>query len=230
MDADVKKEYNRLSQLLPYKEKSEEFLEKQATRNIFLRRLVSEGNFQTDDEKKIAKSLFNKYLEKSDFDEIGDLNTLGTLVYNEILLDRIQKNINSFRTVDDETFIINDKTVKVLHETEKRILELKRLLGLCKEDKKIGDLSQLQTLKEIFYRHIALNKNEFSCTCANCGKLLLLRKKTKDFTTLVHPFFSGRWYYNKRGMQLVKDGVWTKKQYAYVFRTSVDYVDWCIKK
>jgi len=43
---------------------------------------------------------------------------------------------------------------------------------------------------------------------------------------LAHPFFSGRFYYNRRGMELVKAGIWSKEQYAFVFQTSVKYVDW----
>ena len=30
-------------------------------------------------------------------------------------------------------------------------------------------------------------------------------------------------------MELVKAGIWTKEQYAWVFHTSVKYVDWCLE-
>jgi hypothetical protein len=65
--------------------------------------------------------------------------------------------------------------------------------------------------------------------CPDCNKMTLLRRRTKDFDILIHPFFSGRFYYNRRGMELVKQGIWTKEQYAWVFFTSVDYVNWCIE-
>jgi hypothetical protein len=65
--------------------------------------------------------------------------------------------------------------------------------------------------------------------CPDCGSPTLLRRRTKDFDVLKHPFFCGRFYYNSRGMSLVKAGIWDKYQYAWVFHTHPDYVDWCIK-
>ena len=65
--------------------------------------------------------------------------------------------------------------------------------------------------------------------CPDCGSPTLIRRRVKDFDVLKHPFFCGRFYYNSRGMSLVKAGIWDKYQYAWVFHTHPDYVDWCIK-
>lgn len=85
--------------------------------------------------------------------------------------------------------------------------------------------------------YIAFNRNEFTLyspiICQKCGEKdvqpILLRRRVKDFDVLKHPFFSGRFYYNRKGMALVKTGIWTKEQYAWVFETSVKYVDWCLE-
>jgi len=67
--------------------------------------------------------------------------------------------------------------------------------------------------------------------CPDCGQPTLIRRRcgNKNFEILKHPFFSGRFYYNARGIALVKEKIWTKEQYAYAFFTHTDYVDWCIK-
>jgi len=67
--------------------------------------------------------------------------------------------------------------------------------------------------------------------CPDCGQPTLIRRRCdkENFEILKHPFFSGRFYYNARGIALVKAKIWTKEQYAYAFYTHPDYVDWCIK-
>ena len=67
--------------------------------------------------------------------------------------------------------------------------------------------------------------------CPDCGQPTLIRRRCdkENFETLKHPFFCGRFYYNPRGIALVKSGIWTDKQYAWAFHTHADYVDWCIK-
>ena len=88
-----------------------------------------------------------------------------------------------------------------------------------------------------FKVYIPFHRNEFTfwspINCKQCGskdvESVLMRRRVKDFDALKHPMFSGRFYFNRRGMELVKAGVWTKEQYAWVFFTSVRYVDWCLE-
>jgi hypothetical protein len=224
---DLNKEIKRLSGLVGLKGKSEAYIQKLAEKNLFVRELVNNGNFVDDNEKKEAKRLFDLYLKSNDFENTSDLQTLGNLVYNEILVQRIQRTINETKNKAGN-YYVNDKLVKSLHDTEHQILELKKILGLTKE-KKNDDLTALEEMEKQFELEIAFNKNEFTTDCKHCGKLLLLRRRCKDFESLKHPFFCGRFYYNARGMQLVKDGIWTPEQYAYVFHTTVLWVQWCIE-
>jgi hypothetical protein len=228
MNSDVKKEFNRLKGLVSLKDKPEAYIEKLAEKNVFVRELVHSGNFLDDEEKKEAKKLFDSYLELSMFENYADLQTLGQLVYNEILVKRIQKTINEQKTKENH-FYINDKLVKSLHDTENQVDDIKKRLNLTKKDKKEDDLSRLEQMEKVFALEYAFNKHEFQRVCPSCGKILNLRRRCKDFETMVHPMFSGRFWYSRRGIQLVKDGVISKELYAYLFTTSTHYVDWCLE-
>ena len=226
MNSDVKKEYKRLKKLVSLKDKSDKYIEKIAEKNIFVRELVNSGNF-IGDEKKEAKKYFDAYLEQNAFENYADLQTLGQLVYNEILVNRIQKTINNQRNKSNE-FYVNDKLVKSLHDTENQVEELKKRLKLNEKETKDG-LTRIEELEKGLLLEYEFNKNEFQTVCKKCGTILELRRRCKDFDVLVHPMFSGRFWYNRRGMQLIKEGVISKELYAYLFNTSVKYVDWCLQ-
>jgi hypothetical protein len=228
MEADLKAEIRRLKCLKQFSSLEDAQLEKLANKNLILRELTSSGNFIDDDEKKKAKTIFEKYLTTHDFENHSDLSTLSMLVFNEVLVNRIQKTINELTTKDGKTFI-NDKLVKSLHEAEDQTLALKLKLHIDNEDKK-DDLTVLQQLKRRFHAWIQENKNEFTCVCAKCGNILLLRRRVANFDVMVHPHFSGRWYFNQHAIQMVKDGRMTREDYAKIFSTSVYYVQWCLDK
>jgi len=235
MDSNLKSSIKKLSKLKQYANASEEQLEKLAQKNVVLSELVTSGNFLNDKEKKQAKQCFEKYLEAHDFETYSDLSTLSMLVFNEILVCRIQGTINDSTTKDGKCYI-NDKLVKSLHEAENQVLNLKTKLGIDKEEKE-DEFSTLQLLKKRFEAWVNENKNE--CTlyvpyeCQGCGKQdvkpVLLRKRVKDFEVLEHPMFSGRFWYSKVAIDMVKSGKLTKADYAKIFSTSVDYVNWCIE-
>jgi len=227
MDSELKKEIKRLSKLHTMKDKSEEYIKHEAQKNVTVREMVRTGNFIDDEEKKFAKSLFDKYLDNYDFENVVDLNTLGILVFNEVLVQRVQKTINAQQD-SKGNFYLNDKMVKSLHDTQNHVLELKKQLGLDKE-KTENELTAWQQANKKLDLHIAFNRNEYTTVCEHCGQLLLLRRKTKDFECLKHPFFSGRFYYNARAIELVKKGILKKEHYAYIFGTSVDYVNWVLQ-
>jgi len=227
LNSELRKEFKRLSKLHTMKEKSEDYIKHEAQKNVTVREMVRTGNFIDEDEKKFAKSLFDKYLDNYDFENMVDLNTLGILVFNEVLVQRVQKTINSQQD-SKGNFYLNDKMVKSLHDTQNHVLELKKQLGLDKE-KTENELTAWQQANKKLDLHIAWNRNEYSTVCEHCGQLLLLRRKTKDFECLKHPMFSGRFWYNPRGISLVKKGIWTKEDYAWVFHTSVDWVTYCIE-
>jgi len=226
----LQKEINKLSSLKQYKDKPANYIKQIAQKNITLKELVDSGNFTDLAEKKRAKSIFEQYLETKEFSDVSELSTLSMLVYNRILVERIQASINSQKNKEG-IYLINDKLAKSLHDAENQTIALEKQLGLDTINTKEDDLTALQRAKKQFHMHIQFNRNEYTCTCSNCGFPMLLRKKCdKNFWDVIkHPFFSGRWYFNYEAIQDVKNGKLTKEQYARYMHTSVDYVDWCLK-
>lgn len=226
MKSDIDKEIKRLSNLKNYKDKSRAFIEKQAKINVKKRRIDIGSKFSNTEDKKIAKKLFDDYLDNYDIDDFSDLNVLADLIFEEVLKYNAEKQVDELRKNKHK---LSDTAISNLHCIQDRILKLRNQLNLGKIDKEEDDLTALQSLKKRFEKYIPFNRNEFTSICSNCQTPLLFRRKVKDFENLKHPFFSGRFYYNPRGIALVKEGIWTKEQYAYVFYTSPDYVDWCIE-
>jgi len=235
MTPDIIAEIKKLKRLVQYKDSPEASLEKTAQKNVILRDLITSGNFIDDKEKNQAKTCFEKYLDTCDFESYSDLSTLSMLVFNEVIISRLQKTINDSTTKDGKTYI-SDKLLKALHDSENQVLSLKTKLGIDKE-KKEDDFTSLQLLKKRFHQHIQENKFEFTLTvpytCSACNKddvkLVLLRKRVKDFDVMNHPFFSGRFYYNEEIIKDVEKGIISNKQAARYLQTSTEYIDWCIK-
>jgi len=235
MDADVQKEVNKLSKLTQYKDKPLEWVEKKAIINVKIRNFASQSIFQNLEEKELAEDLFSKYLDEYDFESTSDILRLQDLIFKYLLKNRIQKRLNELTSGIDKdgkekNVYCSDKDVKPLLDLEKAITEDKLALGIDRvEDEKKDELTGLQMLQKRFEKYINFNRNEFTTVCAKCGNLLLLRRRVKDFECLIHPFFSGRWLYNREIMKDVKKGLITKEQAARYQKTSPDYIEYCLK-
>jgi len=235
MEPEIQAELKKLSKLQQFKNAEESVLLKQAEKNVTLRKLVEEGNFISQEEKKLAKSLFDGFLKTHEFESLSDLNTLSMLIFNMVVLGRIQVSLNECSTKDGGAYI-PDKLIKSMHEVETRIDELKIKLGIDRKDQQEDEMTALQLLKRRFAEHIQLNRNEFSIAvpfkCPSCQhedvKMVLLRRRVADFEALDNPHFAGRFWMNEEAIKLVKSGVLTKEQYAKIFSTSIYFVDYCL--
>ena len=235
MDDNVRLEIKKLSKLKQFSNSSEEIITKIAEKNCVLRELLESGNFLDDAEKKLAKNIFEKYLLKLDFENFSDLSTLSMIVYNEILVGRIQKAINDC-TKDGKSYV-SDKLVKSLSDLTNQILSLKLKLGIDKE-KEEDEMTALCLLKKRFAQHILENRAEYTLwvpyTCSSCGKQdvesHLLRLRVRDYDVLKHPFFSGRFLWNSEIMKDVEDKKITIEQAARYLKTSTDYITWALSQ
>jgi hypothetical protein len=234
MNDAVRAEMTKLKRLVNFKNADDAVLEKAAQKVVVLRELVDSGNFIDDTEKKLAKKIFEAYLEQNAFENFSDLSTLSVLVYNEVLSTRVQKSINDCTNKEGKAYI-SDKLLKSHSDLTNQILHLKTKLGIDKEVK-TDEMTALGLLKKRFHQHIQENKNEFTLSvpfsCNSCGKddvkLILVRRRVKDFEVIDHPMFSGRFWYSQVAIDMVKSGRITKEEYAKIFSTSVDYVQWCL--
>ncbi|MHA1704098.1 MAG: hypothetical protein ACTSWK_17740 [Promethearchaeota archaeon] len=224
----IANEIRRLSNLKNFKKKDSAWIEKQAKINVWTKQIDIENRFDDEEEKKTAVELFDNYLENYEFYNFSEFNTLASLIFEEVLERTLQKQINDINAKDNTTYI-PDKIINSLHSTQDRIKELKNQLGINKKEE-IKDLSAFQKLLRRLKLYIPFHRNEFTTICAKCATPLLLRRRCGEkFENLTHPMFSGRFYFNRRGIELVKKGFWTKEQYAWVFYTSPRYVEWCIE-
>ena len=230
MAGDLNKEINRVANLKQNKDASDAVIEAQAKMNIWKRQIDITDRFTSETDKKSATKIFTDYLNNYEFDSYSDMCTLADLVFEEILKHNLQ-DLLSKSSADESNSFISDKQIKSLHDVETRVLELQRRLNIIKDENKDNDLTALEQYEKRMNKYIEFNRNEFSFICPDCGQPTLIRRRCdkENFEILKHPFFSGRFYYNARGIALVKAKIWTKEQYAYAFYTHPDYVDWCIK-
>jgi hypothetical protein len=236
MNDSIKNEMSKLKRLVQYKNADNSVLEKQAQRIVVLKELIDSGNFIDEAEKKLAKKIFEAYLDKLDFENFSDLSTLSTLVYSEVLSKRVEKSINKCTTKDGDSFI-SDKLLKSHSDLTNQILHLKEKLGINREVKE-DEFTALQLLKKRFAQYVLENRAEHTLwvpyTCSGCGKqdveshLLILR--VKDYEVLKHPFFSGRFLWNSEIMNDVENKVITPEQAARYLKTSTDYITWALNQ
>jgi len=230
MSGDLNKEIKRVANLVQNQNASKASIEQQAKLNIWKRQVNITSRFTLKDDQELAVKLFDDYLSNYEFDDSNEINTLADLIFEEVLKRNLQSQIN--KTASDESNnYISDKTIKSLHDVESRVLLLKDNLHITKDKDSVNDLTALQQLEKRMDKYIEFHRNEFEFVCPSCGVPTLIRRRcdNKNFETLKHPFFCGRFYYNARGIELVKRNIWTKEQYAWAFHTHPDYVDWCIK-
>lgn len=245
MNPKIEREFKRLKNLKQHKDKADTELQKlyrDAQINIAKKELKVDDRFLDEKEKKVAIELFEHYVGTHEIEKFSDLNTLQILIYEEILLKRIHNHINKTFEKNTDTFL-DKRERETLTDTEKRIEELKIKLGIDKEDVEQDELSAHQLLEQRFEKYINANKAEFTTSCGSCGKMLLLRKRVKDFDCIEHPWFAGRWFFNYQIMLDVKEGKISKQQaWRYLCSASKgetekpafskeyceDYIDYCI--
>jgi len=233
--SDLSNEIKKLSNLKNYKKADKSALERIAQINVWKRQAKIKDKFADSDKKELAGKYFDNYLDNYEFSDYNDIQNVSDLVYEEVLKHSIQTDIDKIMS-DENSKFVPDKLIQTLHNIEERIWTLKEKAGIVGK-KEQEDLTALQELEKKHKLYIAHNRNEFTAwlpvPCGDCGstnvKPVLLRRRVKDFELLKHPFFSGRFLYNRRGMELVKADIWTKEQYAWVFHTSVKYVNWCLE-
>jgi len=240
MDADINKEIARLGNLKGNSDKTTDDLARQAFINIKVRDFKSNPLFTDPDEMKMSEDRFKDYLNGNELESMSELDTLRSLVYLEVFEARIQKQLNKMA---EEKKAPNERITKQLTDIQNQKMSLKVKLGIDRQDDKVDEMTGLETLKKRFKDYINAHRNEFTITCPH-GEILLLRRRVKDFDSMKHPWFAGRWLFNYEILKDVKDGVITKEQaWRYLSCASqgekykpafdktycTDYIDYCLK-
>lgn len=240
MDYETKKEFTRLRNLTGNKAKSDEELERQAVINLRVREFKSFPLFTDKDEQKLAETRYRSYLQAHEIESLSDLDTLRSLIYVEIFEARIQKQLNKSAEENKAPF---DKVTKQLTDIQAQKLLLKKQLGIDRTEENKDDLTGLEILIKKFKDYINAHREEFSATCPH-GTLVLFRRRVKNFDSMKHPWFAGRWFFNYEILKDVKDGRLSKQDaWRYLCCAShggnykpafdktycTDYIDYCLE-
>jgi len=242
MASELERELSRLGNLVQNKGKKPEDLEPQARINIEVRNFHSIPLFTDPVEQKLAEDKFRNYLENNELESASDLDTLKSLIFNEILENRIQGEFNSLATQNKYP---PDKLIKSLVEVQNQKSSLKIKLGIDKKDEEKDDFNAYQLAEKRVTKYINDNRNEFTINlgfqCGKCGhkdiESFLLYKRVTDFIMLKHPWFAGKYLFNYEIIKDVKEKKISKEDatrylmysgQGKFYKPSDDDKKWCV--
>lgn len=210
MDNIIEQEIKRLSNLVNYKSLSPEELAPIARINVEVRQFRANPLFTDAKEQELAEERFKNYLGNNEIESASDIDTLKSLIFNEIFEQRIQGELNKLST---EGKYPPDKLIKSLVEVQNQKSSLKIKLGIDRQEEEKDELSALQILQKRVDKYINDHKDEFTIglgfECEKCNhknwETFLLYKRVKDFNIIKHPFFAGRYLFNYEILKDVKD-------------------------
>jgi DNA-directed RNA polymerase subunit RPC12/RpoP len=203
--------------------------------------------FLDKDEKSLAKELVQKYLQDYTIETISDQNTLGQLVYLEVLHLRLQRTLNKIE--EDSTkevlnsvtgqkevsksLFVPDKLIDSFHKNLREIVNLKEKLGITRnktQETQKDAFSYLETVKKKYQVWLKENQASRYLTCPHCAKSIMLKIKTDAWEALKHPWFKDRILSNLRIVELYVQQKITKQDVAAIFDVSDDYAQWLTER
>lgn len=223
MNKELRKKINSLKNLPQYKGKTEEELLKiinSKPENINWVGLAEE-------EKPRADELYQQYRDNYHVEGYSDLEDLRTLVYNQILIERIAKLMGEGTKAGS---IPKKLTLDSLSNLQKQVLDLKERLGLNK-GKNASWLDWWKGFKQKLLNYSDTHKGEFFFQCPKCHTITQLLRRVKDYESFPCKMFKGTQLYNEPLMKFIEQGKLTKKEVAEVWGLPrVDYIDLIYKK
>lgn len=207
MATELQRELTRLGNLVQNKGKNIEDLEPQARINIVVREFHSSPLFTDPVEQKLAEEKFKAYLENNELESASDIDTLRSLIFNEILEARIR---GEFNKLAEKNQLPPDKLIKSLVEVQDQKSKIKVKLGIDRKDDDKDDFNAYQLAEKRVAKYVNDNRDEFTINlgwqCDKCGhkdiESFLLYKRVKDYHMLKMPWFVGKYLFN---YEIVKD-------------------------
>ena len=255
MASDIEKEVKRLSNLLNYKNLDLSEVEQIARIKVLQRNFHKNPLFDISSDKgkkeqEFAEKRFKIYITNNELDSASDIDTLRSLIFNEVFEQRIQGELNKLQ---EDGKYPSDKLVKTLTDVQDQKAKIKIKLAIDKAEDEINDLSAFQLVQKRVAKYINHHKDEFTIwlgwQCKGCGykdtESFLVYKQIKDFKVLKHPYFAGRFLFNYEIIKDVKDEKLSKEDaWRYILcsgqgkfykpndddkKYCVDYISYCIE-
>ena len=184
-------------------------------------------------EKRSGAKRFNSYREKYHIDNISDLELLSELVFRECMQTRTKKHIGKLadsKTTATKEPNIPRSLISALDENLNKIIELKKELGLLREDKGEDTFKYIQQLKKKFKKWRENNQASRSLKCPHCSRLILLKIRTEAWEAQNHPYFKDQVLYSEHLVKLYKEKKITKEDVSKILGCGVFYIDWLVSK
>lgn len=228
VDKRKSKERAKVSNLL---HQSDEQIEQIVTRNVTIADLDLNTLFSDIEERKLAKDLAKKYLAEFVPRTVSDKQNLRSVIYLEIIQNRLQKVMNNLSAKSDVAIPLN--LVDSIHKNLREIAASKARLGLVGKDKdsQSSDIfKHIQTLKAKFSQWLRENPLTRTMICPACAAPVLLKLRMDRWEPQKHPFFTDRWLVNRHIVKLYLENKITKEDVAEILEVSTDYIEDIIQK
>lgn len=204
--------------------------ESKAKDKLIVKDLDIKNMFVNKDETEDAEKLLKKYVNTYSIETVSERESLKQLIFLEVFNIRLQRELNTCHESQQPS---PPKTIEALHSNLNQISALKEKIGLCasKKDKNINEgYAVFETLKKKWKIWREENQGSRTLSCPHCGKMTLLKIRTDIWEALKHPYFKDRVLANDHLMELYKTNKITKNDIALILGTSIDYIDWLVKK
>jgi len=227
---EINQEVLKLKNLRGLAGKNEIELIEMATDKIRKRKIDIDVNvmFKDKSEKAQAKSLLFKYMDDYTIESISDKNSIREVIYLEIVQQRLQDKLNEFYEQDQKA--VPTQLIDTIHKNSDAILKLKNSLGLNKGRQGKSTYDAFVHLKKRFKKWREENQGSRTIICPHCGKMVILKLRTKFWEAAKHPFFRDKVLYNVHLFKLMSENKLNRDDVAKVLECSPDYVDWIIEK
>jgi len=213
------KQYRTMKQ---YKDLSEEEREKIVDQKLQEDELLTSFVGLSETEKTKAINLYNQYLVEHSFESLAEKSTLITLVYLEILNDRIKLFIE--QEGKDKSGAIPIKMTEQLVTNNTQIISLKEKLGMMKDAESETALELVNELKEKALKYYEEHAGETYVKCPECQNLFRLLMKIDGLEPAKATFFKGTTLYNKKLIELYHYKKLTKEEVAEILGVHPKYV------
>ncbi len=186
-------------------------------------------------ERNAGRKKFDEYQAVySHLHKLSDLQLLEHLVFLELLDERFKNQIATISNnkTAQKSGIIPASVLKAISDNSEQILRLKEKLGLFSDKKTLDAFEKFQDIMNKFDAYRLAHPLEFKCTCPFCTKIFFLKRRIKDYTSHISPFFNGgsKILHNPEIMDWYHKGIITKEQAANAHGTSPDFIDWLDSK
>jgi hypothetical protein len=219
----LEKRKTQLKNMKQFKNFSEEELTAKAQQDLNEEELLNSLVGLRETEKAKALQLYDKYVTENSFENLAEKSSLITLVYLEILSDRIKEFIEKEDREKNQAIPIH--MVEQLISNNEQIMKLKDQLGMLKSKDNDSFIVAWEELKKKALTYYNEHAGSTIVKCPNCQQLFHLLMNIDNLTAEKCSFFKGTMLYNKILLDLYHQKRLSKEEVANILGVHFKYVD-----